>query len=172
MRILSRLSDRLRNIRGSDSSEYLPDNVNFQSELSSEYDTNQNIAQNIYNTQSSAPDITNPHLMYQDIVANPSPRGSYPIRIMGRPIDVNSLEQYLIFKISPRTITTLMRYNDAKSIEEIKGYTKRFTGKGRKSGLGMIILISIGAIGVILVGYLFLNGTIPNFLRTMFGGMM
>ena len=91
---------------------------------------------------------------------------------MGRPIDVNSLEQYLIFKISPRTITTLMRYNDAKSIEEIKGYTKRFTGKGRRTGLGMIILLAIGAIGMILVGYLFLNGTIPNMMRGMFGGFM
>jgi hypothetical protein len=65
-----------------------------------------------------------------------------------------------------------MRYNDAKSIEEIKGYTKRFTGKGKKSGLGMIILICIGVAGVIVVGYLFLNGTIPNFLRSMFGGFM
>ena len=181
---MSRLDDRLRIIEAAqnqqrmqamaqnENQQYIPDTQAFVPELSREYDYNQRVAQDNYQAQSDASDITNPHKMYKEIIKNPSPRGSYPIRVMGRPIDVNALEQYLIFKISPRTITTLMRYNDAKSIEEIKGYTKRFTGKGRKSGLGMILLISIGAIGMILVGYLFLNGTIPNLLQSFMGGMM
>jgi len=181
---MSRLTDRLRRYSPTDSlpqphdehqiqkdgqGEYLPDSEAYQNMLAKEYEKNQKLAQEEYNKQQKMAEATNPHQLYTDIVTNPSPPDQYKMRIMGRPIDVNSLEQYLIFKISPRTITTLMRYNDAKSIEEIKGYTRGPNIKASK-GLGLLILIIIGAFMMIAVGYLFLNGTIPNLLRGIMGG--
>jgi len=150
---------------------YLPDQQDYNSPLVQEYYRNQIEAQEQMKKEMKLAEATNPHQLYTDIVTNPSPPKQYEMKIMGRPIDVNALEQYLIFKISPRTITTLMRYNDAKSIEEIKGYGRRPPVRASK-GIGLLLLVGIGALLMMAVGYLFLNGTIPNMMRGMMGGFM
>lgn len=171
---MSRLLDRLR--QGNQQpqqtdDQYLPDDKSYSSELAREYEKNQKRAQQEYKKQLRMAEATNPHKLYTDMVTKPSPPKQYQMTIMGRPIDVNALEQYLIFKISPKTITTLMRYNDSKSIEEIRGYARRPQIKASK-GIGLLILIGIVAMLMIGVGYLFLNGTIPAMMRGMFGGFM
>ena len=150
--------------------QYGPDNQEFRDELVKQYDTLQRETQKDYNRQVKAIEATNPHTLYTNVVAKPSPKGYHEIRIMGRPVDVNALEQYLVFKISPRTITTLMRYNDSKTIEESRGYAKRPQMRAGK-GLGLILLIAIGAMLMIGVGYLFLNGTIPAMMQGLMGGI-
>jgi len=150
--------------------QYGPDSQEFKNELVRQYDDLQRETEKDYNKQVKAIDATNPHTLYTNVVANPTPKGYHEIRIMGRPIDVNALEQYLVFKISPRTITTLMRYNDSKSIEEARGYSKRPQMRAGK-GLGLILLISIGAMIMIGIGYLFMNGTIPDMMHGIMGGL-
>ena len=101
----------------------------------------------------------NPHKLFRDIVRRPTPKGAYEMMIMGRPIDLSALENYMVFKISPKTITTLMRYNDAKTLSEM-GFAKR---KPLKINWGWIIILAIIlGVGVIMLLY---GGDIINMFR-------
>jgi len=118
-----------------------------------------------YDKEMQTMEAMNPHAIYKDVVTNPTPKGVYKLRLFGRPVDLAKLEHYLIHKVSPKTVTTLMRYNDSRTIEEVKGYSKRPTFK-LKGGLIWIIL---GAIGMLGIGILFFSG--GGSLTDIFGGM-
>ncbi|MHA1865404.1 MAG: hypothetical protein ACTSWZ_02765 [Candidatus Heimdallarchaeaceae archaeon] len=105
----------------------------------------------------------NPHKLFRDIIRNPSPKGTYQMTIMGRPIDLSALENYMVFKISPKTITTLMRYNDAKTLAEL-GFGKR-TRIRINWGLIMILIIIVAVVGLLLV---VTKGDIAGFFRGLF----
>lgn len=147
--------------------EYLPDSGQYSPKLAEQYDRTQMQAQEDYDKDRKALDATNPHTLYTDIIANPSPKGLLPITIMGRPIDVNMLENYVVFKISPRTVTTLMRYNDSKTTEELKGYSKR---KPIRMNFKVLIMVIVFIVIMLVVGYLFLSGGMTSVLGGLLGG--
>jgi len=146
-----------------------------KSNLVEEYEKLQEEAQNEYINEIEAIKKTDPYRKYTEIISRPSPRGAYMMNLRGYPIDVNALENYLVFRMTPRSIVTAMRYSDARSLEEFKGYTKysqlRSLSKASR-GLGILLLVAIGAIITIFVGYLFINGTIPRLLSGLFGGLI
>ena len=83
-----------------------------------------------------------------EIRKNPSPKGTLPVLIGGRPIDLHILEDYIV-KISPHALKTILRYHNARTIEEIKNYS---TGPQFKKGNWGFWLLVIGLIGICVVG--------------------
>ena len=75
--------------------------------------------------------------------------------IGGRPIDLHQLENYLVWQTSPYVMKTLMRYHNAKTMEEIKSYASRKIGRGAGVNAKTIILIIL-FIGMALVGIIML----------------
>ena len=100
--------------------------------------------------EQSEPVETNPHKLYKSIIQNPTPRGTYQLTLRGRPIDFRDLENYLIFKISPKNITTIMRYNESKTIAEVGGLYKRRKVQARNLGGIIVILLIMVAVGIFL----------------------
>lgn len=138
------------------------------SPLVRQYDRLQEKAAAEYDKELKAIEITNPHGLYKEIVTNPSPKGALKMRLFGRPIDLNALESFLVFKVSPKNVVTLMKYSDAKSIEEIKGYSKRPPFKFMKSGMIWIIL---GAAVLLIIGFVMFTfgGNIAEMFKGLFG---
>jgi hypothetical protein len=108
---------------------------------------------------------TNPHSLYKDVVTRPSQKGKFATTIMGRPIDMSKLENYLVYRISPRSVTTLMRYNDSLVRSEVLGFGKRRPIK-MKSG---ILWIIIGAALILLIGYFLMTQDMSGMFQGMFG---
>jgi len=149
---------------GLESTEYQGQSPMQQSPLVDEYNRLQAKAEQ-YQKELEAVEKTNPHTLFKEVVTDPTPKGLYEMRVFGRPIDLSSLEHYVIHKISPKSVTTLMKYNNSKVLEEIKGYSKRPPLRV-KSG---IIWLLIGA-GVLLTLGLLLITQGPN-MTEMFEGM-
>lgn len=135
-----------------------------QSPLVQEYDRLQQKAKE-YQREIAAIEAGNPHTLHKDVILKPSPKGKLPVTVMGRPVDLAMLENYVIHKISPKTITTLMRYNDVKAIEDVKGYSKRPPIKLK----GSLIWVIIGAIAIIVVGYVLMTTDVTTMMKGMFG---
>jgi len=135
-----------------------------QTPLAQEYDRLQERAIK-YQKDLETIEATNPHTLYKDIVTKPSPKRRYPMTILGRPIDFAKLENYLVYKISPRTITTLIRYGDARAIEDIKGYSKKRPIRFK----GGIIWIILGAFIILILGWILLTQDLSGFFQGMFG---
>ena len=135
-----------------------------QSPLIQEYDLLQRKAQE-YQKEVQAAEATNPHTLYKEIVTNHSPKHKYEVTLMGRPIDMSLLENYLIYKVSPKTTVTLMKFNEGKILEEIKGFSKRRPIKFK----GGSILVIIGAIVLLVIGIIVL--TQGSSFSAMFQGM-
>jgi len=135
--------------------------------LAREYDKLQQRVQQKYQEKLDLVESTNPHTLYKDIITKPSPKGKHPMTIMGRPLDLAKLENYLVYKISPKTITTLIRYGDARAIEDIKGYSKR-TGIKFKGG---IIWIILGALVIMILGYFLFTTDMTSLMGGLFGGI-
>ena len=94
---------------------------------------------------------TNPHKVYKEIIKNPAPKGAFVMNLRGRPIDVHDLENYLVFKISPKTITTIMRYSDSKTIAEALNLARPKKRTAVKNLAGIIsLLIILIAVGLFL----------------------
>ena len=146
---MSRSEEILRKLQGSlpqpqPSQEYYEEEEvdEHQSPQLSEYDRMQLQAQRELNKEISAIESTNPHNMYTEVVSKPVPRGVCKMRIQGRPIDLAALEHFVVFKMSPRTIVTSMRYNDVRTTEDTLNYSrKQLLRSGKKGGFGTIILI-------------------------------
>ena len=108
----------------------------------------------------SEPDKS-PLAILDEIKLNPSPKGSYPTIIGGRPVDLHDLEDYLL-KISPYSLKTIMRYHQARTIEELRRYSK---GKGSTFNMKIIWII------LMIMGMIGLGVFIILFLPQIMGGM-
>ena len=97
--------------------------------------------------QIQVPKAKAPLAILEEIKQNPSPKGTLPVLIGGRPIDLHILEDYII-KISPHALKTILRYHNARTIEEIKNYSR---GPQLKVKSGFWILI-IALIGILILG--------------------
>jgi len=91
----------------------------------------------------------------KEIEKKPVPAGHDSIIIGGRPVDLHMFEDYLVWKTSPYQLKTLLRYHNARTIEEIKNYGRGPTFK-MKSGLFIILIfiIFMAIIGIALIFYL------------------
>jgi hypothetical protein len=112
---------------------------------------------------------TNPHTLYKEIINKPTPPGVFKLRLVGRPIDLSMLEKFVVFKMSPRTNVTLLRYNDVKAIEETQSYGRRsITRAGGKSKKGLWIIIIVAIIMLAVGAFILTN---PDLLKGMIPGM-
>ena len=143
--------------------EYQPNDT-----LSQEYDRLQHRARD-YEKELQSIEKTNPHTLRREIVTDPTPKGVYEMMVFGRPVDLSMLENYVVHKISPKSIVTLMRYNNSKTLEEIKGYSKRPQIKIK----GSIIWMIIGAGALLAIGLYFLTSgaSISDMMQGLFGGI-
>jgi len=107
-----------------------------------------------------------PLSILDEIKALPTPKGTYKTMISGIPVDLHALESY-IPKISPYGLKTLMRYHNARTIEEIRGYTK--FGSGKKLNMSTLIIIIV-MIGMALLG-IFMLMFMPQILEMLQGGI-
>ena len=185
---MSRLADRLRKSKGipnvppppngyqsppptdmtaEQQTEYNQIYEDYNQSLSDEYDLNQEKAR-AYEKQQKAIEANNPHLLEAEMRASPSPKGLYTMNLFGRPIDLASLENYVLNKISPKTIVTKMRYDNSVMFEKMKGYEQ----KRRKPLPWTLILIILGAVGIVgTTAILAMSGVdIGNALAGFFGG--
>lgn len=88
-----------------------------------------------------------------DIKKSPTPKGYFPTVISGIPVDLHSLEEYIV-KTSPFAIKTLLRYDNARNIEDIKNYSTKTAGKKKADArfflfLMLAIVLAVGGIAVI-----------------------
>ena len=79
-----------------------------------------------------------------EIEKKPTPKGVLELKIGGRPIDLHQIEDYMVWKINPYNMKTLMRYHNAKTMEEIKSYSRRRSGGGMPLRTIMLILLLVG----------------------------
>lgn len=110
-------------------------------------------------------DYQNPLAILDEIKKRPTPKGAKAIMIGGRPLDLHILEDYVV-KVSPYHLRTILRYHNARTIEEIKNYSQRFGGKGMKMSTIILILlvIGMGVLGVVLMLFL------PDIMAMFQGG--
>lgn len=144
-----------------------------RSELVEEYNVTQKEAQRLEQNEVKALQETNPHEKYVDIVANRSPKGKFAMTLVGRPIDLFKLENYLVFTVSPRTNTTLMRYNEVKAMEDVQGYGRNAIVKKKKGSYGFLLMMIIIIVIMLVVGVVFLmyGPQIIKAMGGMFGGL-
>ena len=106
-----------------------------------------------FSQSSPKEDNTSPLAILEEIKNWPAPKGAYPTIIGGRPVDLHELEDYLL-KISPHNIKTVMRYHNARVIEEMRRYAGT---KGKKFDMKTLMLIMLaagmGILGIILLLY-------------------
>jgi len=111
------------------------------------------------------PQDNTPLAIVKEVKKRPSPKGTLPTVISGVPVDLHILEDYLI-KTSPFALKTIIRYHNARTIEEIKGYGK---GPGMKMNSKTLILIML-CIGMAVLGILMLT-ILPDLLGMFSGGI-
>ena len=102
-----------------------------------------------------------------EIKHNPTPKGYFQTIIGGSPVDLHALENYLV-TTSPFAIKTLMRYNNAEMIEDIKNYSTKGTGR-KKMDMKVIFLILLAA-GMAVAG-IFVMMFMPDLMATFQAGL-
>jgi len=106
-----------------------------------------------------------PLAIVKEIKENPSQKGTFKTFIGGVPVDLHILEDYLV-RTSPFALKTVMRYHNARNMEEIKNYSR---GPNIKMNSKTIILI-IMCIGIALLG-IFMIMFMPKILQMFQGGI-
>ncbi len=179
---MGRLSKRLGHNQPIDSSNYQrpeetehqPENQNVNPQELEEYYNNlrqqrmhlqtQKTQQTDYSPEYG--DTKNPNIIATEIENKPAPKGTVWMNIGGRPIDLHELEDYLVWKTSPFVMKTLMRYHNAKTMEDIKNYS-RGGGTVISSRFVIMLILCIGMAVIGIVMLLFM----PQILGFFKGGI-
>lgn len=96
-----------------------------------------------------------PLSVLEEIRKYPTQKGTFATIIGGRPVDLHELEDYLL-KASPYGLKTILRYHNARTIEEIKNYS-RIGGAGKlntKFWLMLILFIGLAIVGIAIIIFL------------------
>jgi len=106
---------------------------------------------NVYQEQEQK----SPLSVLEEIRKYPTPKNTFATVIGGRPVDLHAMEDYLL-KISPYGLKTILRYHNARTIEEIKNYAKLGGGGKLNSKFWILIIFFIGlaVLGVIILLFL------------------
>ena len=149
---MSKLNERVRNLQqeqdeydmyehGTDE-EYYYQNQPTMSSPKKQYQREQDLSNGFG-------DSREPTKLAKEIEQNPTPHGIGRIMIGGRPIDLHMFEEYMVWKISPYQLRTVLRYRNARVMEEIKNYSSVPIVKLK---MGNIILI-LAAAGLGILGF-------------------
>ena len=103
----------------------------------------------------------------RDIKKRPTPKGYFRTTLFGIPVDLHCLEDYIV-KTSPFAIKTLMRFDNARNIEEIKQYSTKTTGKKKLDGK-FFLMIGVAIIVLCLGAVMLLKG--PEIMQFFKFGM-
>jgi len=91
----------------------------------------------------------------KDIEDNPMPPGICEVMIGGRPVDLHMFEDYMVWRISPYQMRTVLRYRTARIMEEIKNYSSSPKAKfGSNIFILIIIAVAFLVIGVLVLMYM------------------
>lgn len=103
-------------------------------------------------------DTRSPVKLATEIENDPTPKGVLEMNIGGRPIDLHQLENYMVWKTSPFVMKTLLRYHNAKTMEEIKSYSSRRVGRGgslNMKTIGIILLcVAMAVVGLVMIMFM------------------
>lgn len=106
-----------------------------------------------------------PLSIVKEIKENPSQKGTFPTVIGGTPVDLHILEDYLV-RTSPYALKTVMRYHNARNMEEIKNYSRGPNLKvNSKMWIMIILLIGVVCLGVFMIMFM------PKIMAMFQGGM-
>jgi len=149
---------------------FQPESSGYGEEAYPEYPPQQQVASppqppRQYQEQSQYMEGDSPLSILDEIKANPSPKGSVPVIIGGRPIDLHDLEEYVI-KISPYSLKTILRYHNARTIEELKSYSRMPSVKMNSKTLILIMV----AVGMAILGFVFVF-YMPEIMAMFQGGV-
>jgi len=108
---------------------------------------------------------TSPLSIVKEIKENPSQKGTFETVIGGVPVDLHILEDYLV-RTSPFALKTVMRYHNARNMEEIKNYSR---GPNLKMNSKVIIWIIL-AVGMAMLG-IFMMMFMPQIMQMFQGGL-
>ena len=138
-------------------------------DLAGQYDRLQKQSKIEEDKEQLAIEATNPHSLYNDVVTNPAPKKYYEMTIMGRPIDLSKLEKYMIFRLSPKSTITTLRYNEVKAYEDAQAYGKQGIAgtRGKKSSIGKLLIIIVICVIIAMIGIVMLTKG-PELMK-MFG---
>ena len=110
-------------------------------------------------------DDRSPLSIIKEIKENPSQKGTFKTMIGGVPVDLHVLEDYIV-RTSPFALKTVMRYHNARNMEEIKNYSR---GPNLKMNSKTIIWIIL-AIGMAMLG-IFMMMFMPQIMEMFQGGI-
>jgi len=150
-----------------DDMQYQPETQQEQYIMEQQREINQQRQQRqmeLEETNAGFGDTRNPVSIAKNVENHPTPPGVCEIIIGGRPIDLHMFEDYLVWKVSPYQLRTLLRYHNARTIEEIKNYSLRPTLK-LKSGTLMLVIVAI----LMLVGGLAIFMFMPEITAMLQG---
>ena len=159
---MTRLSRRIRNNIYDYIDEermYYEDEKEQDNQYQREYQYEQQIPRELlqkehnYDEQESAfGESRDPTAFAKEIEKDQTPPGLGVIRIGGRPIDLHMLEDYMVWKISPYQLRTVLRYRNARVMEEIKNYSSLPVMRIKGSSILWILLaVGLGIVGFIIV---------------------
>jgi len=106
-----------------------------------------------------------PLSIVKEIKENPSQKGTFETLIGGIPVDLHILEDYLV-RTSPYALKTVMRYHNARNMEEIKNYSRGPNLKvNSKMWVMVILLIGVVCLGVFMIMFM------PQIMAMFQGGV-
>ena len=108
-------------------------------------------------------DTRDPVKIATEIEDMPTPPEICQVMIGGRPIDLHSFEDYMVWRISPYQMRTVLRYRTARIMEEIKNYSS--SPKAKFGGNIFIMIIFIALMLVIGIGVLMFMPQITAFFK-------
>ena len=100
-------------------------------------------------------DTRDPVKIATDIEDFPTPPGICEVMIGGRPIDLHAFEDYMVWRISPYQMRTVLRYRTARIMEEIKNYSSSPKVKmGGNFFIMIMIVIIMLVVGVAVLMFM------------------
>ena len=110
-------------------------------------------------------EVSGPLGVLEDIKNTPSRKGTFETVVQGIPVDLHSLESYIV-KISPYVMKTVLRYRSARLLEEVKNYGKYDRIKMNSKTIILIILaIGMAVLGVMMIIFM------PKIMEMFKGGI-
>jgi len=110
-------------------------------------------------------DASAPLAILDEIKEKPSRPGTFKTVIQGKPIDLHSLESYVL-KISPYVMRTILRYRTIRTMEEARNVAGRKPVKFNSKTLILILL----AVGMAVLGIIFIF-FMPEIMQMFKGGL-
>jgi len=99
-------------------------------------------------------DARAPLAILDEIKDRPSYNGTFKTKIQGKPVDLHSLENYVL-KISPYVLRTLLRYRTIRTMEEARNVAGRRPVKMNSKMLILIILaVGMALLGIVMIFFL------------------